>query len=205
MSKGAAVTDLRWRRLRYRTGRPVWAEIRALIGGGGGAKVPGCIHFEVHPWRIRIPKSKRSGRRTGSGTRRSARPASWTVRGPSSTCWTCFRIRAGRACMWGIRKDIRRRTSRRATSACGASTSCIRWAGTRSGCRRSSTPSRPATIRARSPTKTSPTSGGSSRCWASPTTGTARSPRRTRNTCAGRSGSSCSSSSAGWPTRAKCR
>ena len=42
--------------------------------------------------------------------------------------------------------------------ACAASTCCTRWAGTRSACPPSNTPSRPASIRARRPRRTSRTS-----------------------------------------------
>ena len=44
-----------------------------------------------------------------------------------------------------------------------ASTCCIRWAGTRSACPPSNTPSRPASIRARPPRRTSPTSSARSK------------------------------------------
>ena len=56
-----------------------------------------------------------------------------------------------RACTSAIRKATPPRISWRATDARAASTCCIRWAGTRSACPPSNTPSRPASIRARRP------------------------------------------------------
>ena len=53
-----------------------------------------------------------------------------------------------RACTSGTPRATPPPTSSRATSACAASTSCTRWAGTPSACRPSSTRSRPAPTRA---------------------------------------------------------
>ena len=61
-----------------------------------------------------------------------------------------------------------------------ATTSCIRWAGTPSACPPSNTPSRPASIRARPPSRTSPPSSARSSRSASATTGAARSTPPTR-------------------------
>ena len=62
-----------------------------------------------------------------------------------------FPYPSARACTSAIPRATRPRTSWRATSACAASTCCIRWAGMPSVCRPSNTPSRPARIRASPP------------------------------------------------------
>ena len=84
------------------------------------------------------------------------------------------------------------RYSRPLSRGCAASTCCTRWAGTPSACRPSSTPSRPARIRASPRSRTSPPSSGRFKASASATTGTAKSTPPTRTTLSGRSGSSCS-------------
>ena len=60
----------------------------------------------------------------------------------SSTSSTCSLIRAARGCTSGIPKVTPRLTLWRATNACAAATSFIRWAGTHSACRRNNTRSR---------------------------------------------------------------
>ena len=52
-----------------------------------------------------------------------------------------------KGCMSVIPRDTRRPTSSRATSACAASMSCTRWAGTPTACRPSATRCAPAYIR----------------------------------------------------------
>ena len=116
----------------------------------------------------------------GARARRSAPSRSRAF--PSSTCSTCFPIRRAKACTSAIPRATPRPTCSAATSACGASTCCTRWATTRSDCRPSSTPSRPARIRGSRRSGTSPTSAARSSGSASATTGTASSPRPTPST-----------------------
>ena len=69
------------------------------------------------------------------------------------TSWTCSRTRPARACTSDTRWVTSARTSTRDTGGCAATTCCTRWASTRSGCRPSSTRSRPVSTRPRRPTR----------------------------------------------------
>ena len=103
-----------------------------------------------------------------------------------------------RACTSATPRATRRPTSSRATSACAASTCCTRWAGTRSACPPSSTRSRPGTHPRGDDAKNidnfrAPAQDARLQLRL----GRARSTRPIPATCAGRSGSSSSSSSRG--------
>ena len=87
-----------------------------------------------------------------------------------------------------------------------ATTSCTRWASTRSVCRPSSTRSRPAPTRGSRSRPTSTATGRSCAGWAWLRQPAVGSRRPTRTTTAGRSGSSCRSSTPGTtrrPSRAR--
>ncbi len=75
-----------------------------------------------------------------------------------------------------------------------------RWGGMPSACRPKMKRSRATSTRGPSPAATPPTTGGSWRCWAAPSTGSARSIRASRSSTAGRSGSSCCCTGAAWHT-----
>ena len=126
---------------------------------------------------------------------RRASTASPSARTPTS--WTCSRTRPAPGCTSATRWATSAPTSTRATGGCAATTSCTRWASTRSGCRPSSTRSRPASTRGPRPTATSTSSWRSCAGWAWATTSGAGSPPPTRSSTAGRSGSSCRSSTPG--------
>jgi methionine-S-sulfoxide reductase len=85
-----------------------------------------------------------------------------------------------------------------------AATSCIRWAGTPSGCRPSNTPFAPASIRAKRPRPTSRSSSARSNRSASVTIGAAKLTRPTRVISNGRNGFSSSFTTPGSiPPRAR--
>ena len=92
---------------------------------------------------------------------------------PSFIFSTCSPTPPARDCMWATRKATLPPTFSPATAGRAATTCCIRWAGTPSACLPSNTPSRPASIRARPPSRTSPPSRGRSSRSASATIGAA--------------------------------
>ena len=144
---------------------------------------------------IHAPSSP-SGKRRGSAPVCSRRCAIRRRRNISS--WKCFPIRRG-ACTWGTCATTRSATSWRAFIACAARRSSIRWAGTRSGCRRRTRPSRPRSIRARGRCRTSDTCASSSCCSGFRTTGIARSRPASPNISCTSSASSSRCASAGSP------
>ena len=90
-----------------------------------------------------------------------------------------------------------RRRHRRATCACAATTCCSRWAGTPSGCRPRTPPSRTASRRRSGPTTTSPTCAAAEVAGLRASTGRASSPPACPTTTAGTSGCSCACSRSG--------
>ena len=88
----------------------------------------------------------------------------------------------------------------RISSAAPGAGCCIPWATTRSDCRPRTTRSRPASTRASRPRSRSTRSSRAFAGGECRSTGRASSAPTSRATTAGPSGSSCSCSSAGWPT-----
>ena len=89
----------------------------------------------------------------GRAAVRGLRPGRDPRRSPTS--WTCSRTRPAPGCTSGTRWATSAPTSTRATGGWAATTSCTRWASTRSACPPSSTRSRPASTRGSPPTPTS--------------------------------------------------
>ena len=94
-------------------------------------------------------------------------------------------------------------TSSRTSPAQRPRACCTRWATTRSACRPRTPPSRRAAPARRHARATSPRSARRCSAWAGRSTGRASCRRPIPSTTAGRSGSSCSCSSAGWRTAAR--
>ena len=113
------------------------------------------------------------------------------------TSSTCSRTHPGPACMWGIRKVTRLRTSSRGSSACADDTYCIRWAGMRLACRLSSTQSRRGSTRGRPPRKTLVILSGRLRALDSATIGAVRRIQPNRVTSNGANGFFCSCTTRG--------
>jgi len=168
------------------------------------ARAPSCPSTATPPdWPSR---SSSRGRTVGTSRRPSmhpTRPVRWprptaaVPIGRSCSCSTCSPTHRAAACTSGTRWATSAPTSTPASSGCAGTTCSTRWASTPSACRPSSGRSRPASTPGSPPRPTSPTSAAS--CdgsgWA--TTGGARCRPPTSTTTAGRSGSSCRSSTAG--------
>ena len=116
---------------------------------------------------------------------------------PSSTSSTCSPTRPAPGCTSGTLKATPPRTFCPGIAAPWATMFCIRSAGTPSGCPLSNTPSRPGSIPARPPSRTSQPSNARLSRWASATTGAASSTPPTRCTSSGHNGSSSSSTTRG--------
>ena len=108
------------------------------------------------PWRgaTTHPRSNRSGSRSGTTRASTAPPTIPTTPARASTRSTCSRTPRA-TCTWATPRPSAAATPSRATGRCRATTSCIRSAGTRSGCPRRTPPSSAASTRRNGRTRTS--------------------------------------------------
>ncbi|NHB83823.1 carbohydrate kinase [Tessaracoccus sp. HDW20] len=131
------------------SGRYIWPSVR---GRARKDRKRSSMSVSQEPGHYDKVQARRSGRPSGRRTRPSSH--STTDHASAASSSTCSRTRRA-TCTWATRRPTPWAMSCRATGACGASTSCIPSAGTRSACPPRMRPSRPTVTRPTGPTPTS--------------------------------------------------